>query len=232
VLALPGDPTIWPLVHLFRALGAPVAWLPLEHDPSPPERMLLGGAAGIAELPRDRATVRAFLLPSLWPFADVTKDVVAAALHGRYVERQGEHKAATDPALRPFDQLTPALQDSNRDIVDDIPTKLAVAGLRLCSAADAAWPTPWPADPTRELLAEMEHGRYNAERLLRGWRSGSRDTGRFVSPHLVPWADLDEKYREWDRAIIDDLPAALKVAGYGASSSSTGSASPGTTTSR
>ena len=26
-------------------------------------------------------------------------------------------------------------------------------------------------------LAEMEHGRYNAERLLRGWRSGSRDHG-------------------------------------------------------
>lgn len=216
VLALPGDPSIWPLVHLFRALGAPVAWLPLDHDPAPPERMLLGGAAGIAELPRDRATVRAFLRPSRWPFDDAKKDVVAAALHRRYVERQGVHKAATDPVLRPFDQLTSALQNSNRDIVDDIPTKLAIAGLRLCSAADAAWPTPWPAPANGELLAEMEHGRYNAERLLRGWRSGSRDTGRFLSPHLVSWADLDDEYRGWDLAIIADLRDALKEADLGA----------------
>jgi Trk K+ transport system NAD-binding subunit len=217
VLALPDDPTIWPLVQLFRTLGAPVAWLPLEHDPATPERMLLGGAAGIAVLPNDRATVRAFLRPSRWPYNDTTKDIVAAALHRGYVERQGAHNAVGDPALRPFDQLAPALQDSNRDVVDDIPTKLAMAGLRLCSAVDAAWPTPWPPDPaTRELLAEMEHGRFNAERLLRGWRLAARDTGRFLSPHLVSWAELEQTWRELDYAIIADLPAALAEAGLGA----------------
>lgn len=219
VLALPDDPTIWPLVHIFRALGAPVAWLPpaVRDDQSAPERMLLGGAAGIVELPADQGTVRAYVRPSRWPGPAEQRTRVAAALHDAYVRRLAVHRPASDPALRPFDQLSPALQDSNRDIVDDIPTKLAIAGLRLCPEADAAWPTPWPPAATRELLAEMEHGRYNAERLLGGWRSGSRDTGRFLSPHLVPWDGLAEEYREYDRAIIRDLPDALREAGYGAS---------------
>lgn len=218
VLALPGDPSIWPLMHVFRALGAPVAWLPLEHDSASPERMMLGGGAGIAELPRDRGTVRAFLRPSQWPYDNAKKTTVAAALHRRYIQRQAVHKPAGDPALRSFEQLTPALQASNRDIVDDIPTKLAMVGLSLCADAEATWSTPWDADPTtRELLAEMEHGRYNAERLLRGWRSGLRDTGRFLSPHLVPWDKLAEEYRVYDRDIIADLPEVLAEAGFGAS---------------
>jgi hypothetical protein len=219
VLALPDDPTIWPLVHIFRALGAPVAWLPpaVRDEQSAPERMLLGGAAGIVELPADQGTVRAYLRPARWPGSAEQRTSVATALHDAYVRRLAVHRPASDPALRPFDQLSPALQDSNRDIVDDIPTKLAIAGLRLCPEPDAAWPVPWPPDDKRDLLAEMEHGRYNAERLLRGWRSGSRDTGRFLSPHLIPWDDLVEEYREYDHAIIADLPAALKEAGYGAS---------------
>jgi hypothetical protein len=185
-------------------------------DQSAPERMLLGGAAGIVELPADRGTVRAFLRPSRWPGPAEQRDRVAAALHRAYVERQATHKDSDDPALRPFEQLPPALQDSNRSIVDDIPTKLAIVGLRLCLDAEAAWPAPWPPAATRELLAEIEHGRFNAERLLRGWRSAARDTGRFLSPHLLSWDELREPFREWDRAIVVDLPAALKEVNYGA----------------
>jgi hypothetical protein len=206
-------------VHIFRTLGVPVAWQPtaVPDDRSDPEHMLLGGGAGVVSLPSDRATVRAYLRPSRWPGTPEQRTRVAAALHDAYVRRLAVHRPASDPALRPFDQLSPALQDSNRDIVDDIPTKLAIAGLRLCPDAEAAWPAAWPPDAERELLAEMEHGRFNAERLLRGWRSGSRDTGRFLSPHLVPWHRLAEEYRAYDRAIIADLPDALRVAGYGAS---------------
>jgi hypothetical protein len=178
--------------------------------------MLLGGGAGIVELPVDRATVRAYLRRSRWSGTAEQRTRVAAALHDGYVRRLALHRPPDDPALRPFDQLSPALQDSNRDIVDDIPTKLAIAGLRLCPESEAAWPAVWPPDAQRELLAEMEHGRFNVERLLRGWRSGSRDTGRFLSPHLVPWAQLTPEYRAYDHAIIADLPDALREAGYGA----------------
>lgn len=222
VLVVPGSADMWALVHPFRALGVPVAWLPVglsDDQRQAPERMLLGGAAGVVELPVDWATVRAYLQPSRWPRDERSRDEVAAALHQEYVKRQlGVHKDPDDPALRPFDQLAPALQDSNRAVVDDIPTKLAVVGLHLCEEADAAWPTPWPPDRTMlDRLAEMEHGRFNAERLLRGWRSGNRDTGRFVSPHLLRWADLEDKYREWDRSIITDLPEVLGKAHLGAS---------------
>lgn len=219
VLAVPGDATLWPQLQLLRTLGARIGWLPLASVGVPvpdPERQLLGGAAGVVELPVDRATVRAFLRPSRWPGTDADRDAVAAALHHAYVRRHGAHKPPGDPALRPFAQLSPALQDSNRSVVDDIPAKLAAAGLRLCALADASWPANWPDQATLDLLAEMEHGRWNAERLLAGWEAGVRDTARFVSPHLKPWDDLDEQTRGWDRDIVCDLPAVLEQAGLGA----------------
>ena len=92
-----------------------------------------------------------------------------------------------------------------------------MVGLRLCPAADAQWPANWPDNATLELLAELEHGRWNAERLITGWETGTRDTGRFLSPYLKPWDELDDEAKQWDREIIDTLPAALRQAGLGAS---------------
>ena len=41
------------------------------------------------------------------------------------------------------------------------------------------------------LLAEMEHGRWNVERLLRGWRhSETKDIAGKLNPCLVPWPAL------------------------------------------
>ncbi|HEX2299596.1 MAG TPA: RyR domain-containing protein, partial [Pseudonocardiaceae bacterium] len=219
VLAVPGDPSLWPQVQLLRTLGARIGWLPLAPAGAPipdPERQLLGGTAGVVELPVDRATVRAFLRPSRWTGGAADRDAVAAALHQAYLRRHGAHKQPGDPALRPFAQLPPALQDSNRAVVDDIPAKLAAAGLRLCALAAATWPATWPDEDTLNLLAELEHGRWNAERLLAGWEAGVRDTGRFLSPHLKPWTDLDEQAKDWDRDIVRDLPVALEQAGLGA----------------
>jgi hypothetical protein len=59
-------------------------------------------------------------------------------------------RPASHSTLQPFDQLSPALQHSNLDIVDDIPTKLAIAGLRLCPEPDAVWPVPLPPEDKRE----------------------------------------------------------------------------------
>jgi voltage-gated potassium channel Kch len=180
--------------------------------------ILLNGAAGIVPLPDDPATIRAFLRPSRWPeeFAD-RHEPVAKELHECYATRQRSRKAAGDPALRDWSVLSPWLKRSNLAVVDDIPAKLTVLGLELV-------PRPrGPVDPAFadlvdrniDLLAELEHGRFTAERLLLGWTRGVRDPARFVSPHLVPWQQLSEEAKEYDREVMRDLPSVLAEHGLG-----------------
>jgi hypothetical protein len=58
-----------------------------------------------------------------------------------------------------------------------------------------------------EILAEMAHERFNAERLQRHWHLGERDIPRHTSPFLVPWRDLEEKWKGLDRGGGGSNPA-------------------------
>jgi hypothetical protein len=65
-----------------------------------------------------------------------------------------------------------------------------------------------------ETMAEIEHGRWNAERLAAGWRYGrERDHDRKISPYLVSWTDLPPEIKQYDRDFITGLPAVLASAG-------------------
>jgi voltage-gated potassium channel Kch len=216
VLLLPGATT--DEILLARAMGVPIGrpqWCG-EPDLGP---TLLNGDTGIVVLPHDRMTVRAFLNPGRWPVAlEEDHEALAADLHQRYVARQEKRKETGDSALQPWSTLSPALRESNLAMVDDIPQKLAV--LRLCLDPRPAAPPDgkWPdtvQDDHLELLAEMEHGRYNAERLQRGWALAERDTAQFVSSHLVPWAELAPDVQDYDREAIDDLPEVLAARNIG-----------------
>jgi hypothetical protein len=216
VLALPGAST--DEILLARALGARVGWLRLPDQQGPDlARSLLNGAVGTVALPIDRMSVRAFLRRTSWPRSAEERERLAAALHERYVKRQRARKPADDPALRPWAELSVWLQESNRAVVDDIPNKLAVIGLQLRALAEGGrrWPPGWPESSELQLLAEMEHGRFTVERLLSGWALGSRDPGRFLSPYLRPWEDLDDAVKQYDDEIIRDLPGVLTALGLG-----------------
>jgi hypothetical protein len=61
-----------------------------------------------------------------------------------------------------------------------------------------------------ETMAEMEHGRWNAERLMDGWRWGERkDVDKKISPYLVSWHKLPEDVKEWDRKMMCKIPEIL-----------------------
>jgi hypothetical protein len=74
-------------------------------------------------------------------------------------------------------------------------------------------PIEFTPDET-ETMAEIEHGRWNAERLLAGWKRGERDVGKKTSPHLVSWAELPDSVREYDRKFVREIPARLAKLGY------------------
>lgn len=65
-----------------------------------------------------------------------------------------------------------------------------------------------------EFLAEAEHDRWVAERSQAGWIYGSvRSAERRTSPYLVPWEDLDETVREYNREPVRKIIRLLKTAG-------------------
>jgi hypothetical protein len=52
-------------------------------------------------------------------------------------------------------------------------------------------------------MAELEHARWTAERLLAGWRPGAtRDNRLMVHPNLVAWNDLTEELKSRDAAQV------------------------------
>lgn len=138
---------------------------------------------------------------------------IARAIHARYRKNQKGRKPETDAAMRPWEELPDSLQGSNRDQAADIGTKLRAIG---CGIA--------PAEGTRvvvtftpaeiERLAVLEYERWVAERRASGWTAGPvRDVERKITPHLVPYEQLPEEIREYDREAVRAIPEVLAEAG-------------------
>lgn len=198
---------------LARALGARVAWLdPTDAESVPLADKLPLGDGGIVQLPSDPMTIRAFITSSeLSGDERELREQVARYLHNDYRRKQRGRKAPGDPALAPWDELLETLKDSNRAAADDIPNKLALIGKQLVVGGAYLKLT----DQEVELLAEAEHGRWNAERLAAGWELGERHVSRSASPDLKAWSELTDATKEWDREAVRNIPPALAEAGWG-----------------
>jgi hypothetical protein len=131
---------------------------------------------------------------------------------------QRDRKNPDDPAVAPYERLLPAFQQSVTAQAQDIANKLALLGKRTVGPSEngARSGEPLYLEPAQvELLAEVEHGRYNHERLNAGWTLGPRQVNRLITPFLVPWSRLAEEYREWDREAVRAIEPALSAAGLG-----------------
>lgn len=51
--------------------------------------------------------------------------------------------------------------------------------------------------------------RWCAERLMAGWQLGPANKPRLVSPYLVPYDQLEEKFKEYDRVGVRNIPMIL-----------------------
>ena len=135
-------------------------------------------------------------------------DRLARAVHDDYVaKRVAQGVPMTDPRVAPWGQLSPDVQDSNRQQADHIAVKLRAIGCQVAAEpADSAF--AFTSDEV-ELLARMEHARWVADRVLAGWTPGPKDTKARRTPYLVPWEALGEQEREWDREPVRNIPSLL-----------------------
>jgi len=145
-------------------------------------------------------------------------DTLAQRIHEMYVARRLKDGASPEqyPAMRPWNELTTELQDMNRQQADHIPVKLRALGLRMLPAASVERPSlPELGTSQVEAVAITEHNRWCASRRLTGWKYGAvRDDAQKIHPDLVPWSELEEAQKEYDRDPVRSLPDILKEIGF------------------
>ncbi|MFW6161440.1 MAG: NAD-binding protein [Planctomycetota bacterium] len=141
-------------------------------------------------------------------------DRLARAIHASYLgRRQREGQTQEGGPLPPWERLPQHLKASNRHQADHIPIKLRAVGCVSGPPRGDGEPVDAFSDDEVELLARMEHARWSAERWLEGWTPGPRDPDRKTTPYLVPYDELPQAVRDYDRQTVREIPALLDLVG-------------------
>ena len=144
-------------------------------------------------------------------------EVLARAIHDDYVRRQRleGQTPETNPSMVEWERLPESLRESNRRQAADIARKLAAIHCDLEPLSDWDAPLPVFSPAEVETLAVMEHDRWWRERESAGWRLAPRKSdARKESPYLIPYDDLPEEIKEYDRATVRAMPAFLAEADF------------------
>ena len=197
--------------------------LPVElHRSSVPVFVRLGeenGIAGVQECARQKVGIRAF--GSIQDGCEMPDELdrLPRALHNVYLAKakQDGRTPGQDLAMRDWDDLNSVFKDSNRQQADHIPVKLRAVKCVALPAAEVPGGEAFAfTDDEVECLARMEHARWCAERFLAGWSRGPSDKARLISPSLVPYDQLEEKIKDYDREAVRNIPKVLwQFAGQG-----------------
>jgi hypothetical protein len=144
-------------------------------------------------------------------------DTLAEALHLAYVKTQLERGDTPEKnaSIRPWQTLPPQKKRANQNAAAHLEVKLRIAGCRLEDAgADAPAASFPPDERTMEVLAQLEHRRWMADKYLAGYTLGpSRDDDRMLHPDLIPWEGLTERDRDKDRDNIRQIPNLVALRG-------------------
>lgn len=162
-------------------------------------------------LPDDQQTLKAFLNPGESTLRREQVDKLGEAIHNNYLAENRQKSA--DPAMAAWADLREDLKDSNRQQAIHAEDTLRQVGFGL-RPAKAKPSSPRFSDAEIELMAEMEHGRWNVEKLRSGWRFGPRrDPVNKLSPYLVPWHALAEDIKDYDRRAVRNWAKLFSDAG-------------------
>lgn len=161
---------------------------------------------------------------------------VAQAIHEEYISELAPDAPAT-PSSAPWGDLDEFFKESNRRAATHMAIKASLLGIPDFDLADpqrlktiarsmrAILDDP-SNRPKLEMLAECEHNRWCAEKLLAEWTPGKRRNDALKRhPNLVPWsfdpdsesepfagyAPLTEADKQKDRANIEKIPSYLEA---------------------
>jgi hypothetical protein len=142
------------------------------------------------------------------------REVLAQAIQEYYTRDKEGERGEDDLAMAPWDELPEDLKESNRQQADNIPAKLKAIG---CDFIPVVGREPRIIKFKKneiEIMAEIEHDRFVAERFSQGWSLGKRNLQNKTSPYLVKWEKLKDNIKEYDREAVRAIPDLLAKAGF------------------
>ena len=142
------------------------------------------------------------------------RETIARAIHENYRQAHAGVTGQYEPSMAEWDELLDALKNSNRQQADHILEKLLRVGCTVHKVGNrSASPIIFTSNEV-EIMAEMEHERWKAERLSSGWTLGKKkDATKKITPYLVPWSALSDEAKEWDRQPVRNIPQLLANVG-------------------
>ena len=173
-------------------------------------------ASNLLSLPLDPLTIRAFFGSNGKKMRSPFRDTIGQMIHREYLEMMNENskKDSTQKNLFDWEELPENLKESNREQADHILNKLKAVGYEIRKATAKKPKIISFTEEEVEFLSEMEHGRWNVERLRDGWKYGIvKDVSRKISPYLLPWEKLSEEVKEYDRDAVRKIPKNLTEIG-------------------
>jgi ppGpp synthetase/RelA/SpoT-type nucleotidyltranferase len=164
----------------------------------------------LIRLPKDTMTMRYFVGRERPKLPQEIREEVGRAIQLDFKRSRTGIYLATDPAMADWDKLREDLKESNLQQADDILKKLESINCTVHKVTDR--PIASMTFTTKEIedMAEMEHARWNVERLLGGWKwARERDIPNKRSPYIVGWLKLPEDIKEYDRVAVRKIPEFL-----------------------
>jgi voltage-gated potassium channel Kch len=112
-----------------------------------------------------------------------------------------------------WEELNEVMKDANRWPADHLSVKLRAIG---CDGHDLTPLDKIANNPEFfEMLSEMEHRRWMAERLMDGWRYGQiRNNKKKIHPLLVPYERLSESEKQKDKDMLVNIRNLLASPGW------------------
>ncbi|KAJ5796876.1 uncharacterized protein N7518_005416 [Penicillium psychrosexuale] len=145
------------------------------------------------------------------PLPDQLRERLAQEIHAVYLAVRSRTATESEKAdLKPWHETDEELKESSRAHAEMIPSKLREIRCFLTEKQEHREPVRSFTPAQIERLGEIEHERWNTERLQNQWKRGDeRDIAKRSSPLLIPWCDLEQKWQDIDRAIVASYPRIL-----------------------
>lgn len=147
-------------------------------------------------------------------------DKQAIIIHGSYMLREEDNdddkvKELKKLTHQKWEKLTEQTKNQNRNQADHIMIKLRIAGCFVSTLIDNEELYNFISDDKMvELLAEVEHRRWNADQLINGWIYGKeRKNDLKIHNSIISYEKLTDKVKQYDRDAILNIPLILAAVG-------------------
>lgn len=168
-------------------------------------------AANLTPIPSDAQTMRAIVVTPETTYSPEALEKMGKAFHKNYLKISGNR---IPDNMKPWKTLDATYKKASIEEARFAVEMLQTCGFRV--EPEIKGKTPVAAFTAEELekMAEMEHGRWNIERLRDGWRHSTvKDGKNKLTPYIVPWKDLTEEIRQFDREAVMLFPEILGIIG-------------------